>query len=126
MICQSSTRTDSRPVLYSIILQHPSLGQTRRQCLCTVCYKELNTQLPAVAETSVPRSMDDLLTNTGGNDAIDVMILIILSQSWSLKKISSVFGISQYLARQTKQLVAEKESYPAQTLSDQYPICVNW
>ena len=45
--------------LYSIILQHPTLGLTRQHYLCTVCRKELQ----AVADTN----LDDLQTNTGGD-----------------------------------------------------------
>ena len=37
-----------------------------------------------------------------------LMILTILPKSWSLKKISRVFGVSRYLARRAKLLVAEK------------------
>ena len=37
-----------------------------------------------------------------------LMILTILPQKWSLKKKSRVFGVSRYLARRAKLLVAEK------------------
>lgn len=39
-----------------------------------------------------------------------VQVLTVLPKSWSVKKIQQEFGVSEYLARQSKKLVEEKGS----------------
>ena len=166
-------RRDLRPVSHTIILQHPSIGLTCLNYLCSACRKSLKHQHQAAAATSIPPDMDDLQSDTGGDttevtvDSSDTVldvpfseqesthsadnvfdeneqlfddgfagmsaqdaeemiqqlkekfdasvsrsekltILTILPQSWSLHKISRVFGVSRYLARKAKLLAAEK------------------
>ena len=35
-------------------------------------------------------------------------VLTVLPQSWSIRKVANMFGVSRYLVRKAKELVAEK------------------
>ena len=86
-------------------------------------------EVPETTQSSVCASNETSVEEVSSDEAVDgsalikqlkgkfrstasrsekLVILTILPQSWSLKKISRVFGVSRYLARQAKLLVAEK------------------
>ena len=66
---------------------------------CTVINGEtiddVSEQLKEKFQSTTPRSEE-------------LQILTVLPKSWSLKKIQTEFGISNYMARKSKELVKEK------------------
>ena len=91
-------RRDLQPVSHTTIVQHPSLGLTRQNYLCSACHKSLNHQHQAEAATSVPPDMDDLQSDTGGDttevtvDSSDTVLDVPPSEQESTHSTDDVFA----------------------------------
>ena len=69
--------------------------------------KQLIFSEPGDDDSEMIRQLKDKFSKTGKRGE-QMQILTLLPQSWSVKKIEKEFGVSNYMARKSKELVKEK------------------
>ena len=73
----------------------------------TESMKQLILSEPGDDDSETIRQLKDKFSKTGKRGE-QMQILTVLPQSWSVKKIEKEFGVSNYTARKSKELVKEK------------------